>query len=678
MNDKKNLVSTIGQSGLKWVAVIILLAAFVCAIWVNFGIRMQVEAKDRTVGLVIDYDELKRIADASYEIEFSDMLRKAHLAGATGLVVRERLLAEWEIAGDIIVYSGGQLMFQLENIHGASATEMIAGMGIKPNKTYILTKDALVYEQLYSLLDAKRRHPEPFDYPGYMGIATNLHSSERATLGMGFPLAQLEQAAAEGFQIIPRLRNWEPISRHNLEVVFSWVNKIPNLAAIGFNDQSVPGDVLDTLIMDYIADAIKPLGKPLVSFEFYDQTGFISIASRMDTNILRVHAIGENEVYKYLDFNAAMNRYSLAATERNIRYIYVRFQGLIDPAASMLDNMELIEGVRDGLIDERLIVGDPTPLSDFNIPLPILFMLGAGVIAAGGWLLAMAAKSFFTKRIWTLLFILLMVLGLAAWAAGLVYVQILARKLFALAGAIFFPTLSAVIILRLDLPKATGIKAMFFAIAKLLAMSAMTLVGAMIMSALLADPMFMLKSDGMFSGVKAAHIIPLAIVPLILWLREQDLFGLLSGQVKSNVKFWQLGVFIALFAGVAVYILRTGNDNLEVVSDLELQARQMLNNWLGVRPRTTEFLIGHPLMLVLLYYGYKFNMFPVLMIGFMGQVSLVNTYAHIHTPLAVSLRRSTHGLWGGIVIGIIIIIALELILNRVRIINARRASAKVS
>jgi len=682
MNENVSLKSRIQQSWMKWLAVITILAAFACAIWINFGIRAPLEAGDKIVGLVVDYDELKRIADGSHDIEFSDMVRKSALSGATGLVVRERILSDWEIAGDILVYSGGQLSFLLENKYEESAGDVIADMEIMPGKTYILTKDPLVYEQIFSMLEAKRRYPEPFAYPGYMGIVTSLQSAERANLGLGFPLPQLEQAAAEGFQIIPRIRNWEPVTGNSMAEVMRWVSMIPNLAGLGFNDQSLPGDIANPILLDRYQEAIAPLNVPLISFEFYDQTGLPSLAARLDNHLLRAHAIAENELQKYADFDDAMDRYGLAATERNIRYIYVRFQGMIDPAAAMLSNMELIEKVRDGLTAEGLHVGNPIPLTPFSVPIVSLYLLGAGVIAAGGWLLALATGPYFTKRKWQILFFILMVLGLIAWGGGLILLPVLARKLFALAGAVFFPSLGVVLLLTQNkgtdylsrvrkAEKPSRCLALLRAAAQLIIVSAFTLLGAMIMSALLAQTSFMLKTDGFF-GVKLAHIIPLGIVPLILWLREEDWFGLLSGTVKDNVKFWQLGVCFVLLAGVALYILRTGNDAPDAVFDIELSVRQMLDNLLGVRPRTTEFLIGHPLMLILLYYGYRYNMFPVLMLGLMGQISLLNTYAHIHTPLLISLQRSAHGLWIGMLIGAIIIVILELILHRIRIVNTRR------
>jgi len=640
-------------------------------LWVNFGIRAAVEAQDRTVGLFIDYDELLRLVDGSPDFEFSDILSKAYGAGATGLIVRERILAEWEITGDILVLSGKQLIFQIENQSTDNVSDATAGTQVVPTKTYILTRDPLIYSQLYSLLDAKGRNPEPYEYPGYMVIACQLHSSERANMGVGFPLAHLEEAAAAGFEIIPRLRNWEPFTEESLAEVFRWVAMIPSLAAIGFNDLTVPGEGNDPDRQDDLAAAIKPLGKPLVSFEFYDQTGLPGLAARLDNQLLRAHTISEGELRRFSDSQGIIDRFSLAATERNIRYIYIRFQGLINPGASINDNIKLIADIRDELLDEGLIVGNPKPIQPFSISWVLRFLLGIGVIVAGGWLIALGAKPH-AKKSWLLPYTVLIGFGCLVWA-GLTYISpTLSRKLLALAGAIVFPSLSVLLVLawndrgadRLDAKVKTQSSQLVFSgkrlissVVQLFIMSALTFVGAMIMSAILSGPTFMLKLDSFF-GVKVSHVIPLFVVLCILLLWEENWLGILTGTAKSNVRYWQLAIGIVIAAGFIFYISRTGNENPGAVSDFELSVRQLLNNILGVRPRTTEFLIGHPLMLVLLYFGCKLNKFPLLMIGIMGQISLINTYAHIHTPMLVSLQRSGHGLWIGTLIGIIAIFIL--------------------
>ena len=675
MSSKKQISTRIRQSGLKVPAVIAILAAFICAMCINFGIRARIEANDRTVGLFIDYDELMRIADGVHGVEFSDMLRKASLAGATGLVIRERLLAEWEAAGDIIVFSGGQLEFYLNS----QKTEFPAGVmndsDFSSNGTFILTKDPLIHEQLFSLLEVKTRYPVMFTIPGYYGIAVQLHSSERATLGMGFPLAQLQEAAAAGYQIIPRLRNWEPVDWDSIRETFRWVAKIPNIAAIGFNEQTVPGDGINWMVQDLLAEAIAPIGKPLVSFEFYDQIGLSNLASRFDYNLLRAHAISDNEIRRYSDFQVAMDRYSLAATERNIRIIYLRFQGLINPAASMENNLELITGVREGLEADGLTVGAPVPIQSYTIGKLPMFLLGIGVIAAGGWVVALAAQTY-AKRKWRLPYGIFMVACCAVWAALIFIAPTLSKKLMALSGAIIFPCLSYLLVLT-NKPKPdpadTSVKRALSSIVFLLCMSVFTFVGAMIISAMLAETVFMLKLDS-FSGVKVSHIIPLVLVPFILLMREKEWFGIVSGKVKSSVKFWHLFAGVVLLAGLVVYILRTGNEAPELVSEFEVKIRQALDNILGVRPRTKEFLIGHPITILLMYYGYKLEMFPLVMVGLVGQVSIINTYAHLHTPIMISLLRTANGLWIGILIGVLAILIMEWIIRRVRARSAQEES----
>ena len=679
MRNRKTVIEVLRKSWLLCLAVILLIVAVACSLWVNFGMRMPVELKDRTVGLLIDYDELKRIADGSMDtdsgldIEFSDMLRKASLAGATGIVVRERILADWEASGDIIVFSGGQLSFQLETSLSGFAPQadnyiQTSGMleSIAPEKTYILTKDQLVHEQIFSLLETKRRYPESFEFSGYMGIVSNLHSSERATLGMGFPLKQLEEAAEAGFQIIPRLRNWEPVRRENLIEVFSWVARIPNLAAVGFNEQSIPGDATNPVLLDHYEAAMRPLNVPLVSFEFYDQIGLPALAARFDDNLLRAHAIAENELQNYTDFDKAMDRYALAAAERNIRYIYLRFQDLINPAASMEGNMELIADVRSGLIEKGLQVGKPEPIQASFIPMPVMFLLGAGVITAAGWLAAMAAEQFAKKK-WRLIFMLMIILGFVGWAGALVVSPMLGRKLMALAAAVVFPGLAVVLVIKHNQKneRLRNVHGLLRSVLQLVIMSALAFMGAMVMTAILSEQRFMLKLDQFF-GVTPAYVLPLAIIPLVLWLREKDWFALLSGAVRNSVRLWQLGVCFVLLAALTLYVLRSGNDAQDTVTDLELSFRQLLTNAFGVRPRTTEFLIGHPMMLMLLFYGYRFSMYPVLMVGIMGQISLINTYAHIHTPLLISMQRTFHGGWVGALIGVVCIGFLELLFRRTR------------
>ena len=66
-------------------------------------------------------------------------------------------------------------------------------------------------------------------------------------------------------------------------------------------------------------------------------------------------------------------------------------------------------------------------------------------------------------------------------------------------------------------------------------------------------------------------------------------------------------------------------------------------------------------MIIMLYYGYKEKYIPLLVLGIIGQISLVNTYAHIHTPVMISLIRSAYGIVFGLIIGMIAIYVIKLL-----------------
>jgi hypothetical protein len=82
--------------------------------------------------------------------------------------------------------------------------------------------------------------------------------------------------------------------------------------------------------------------------------------------------------------------------------------------------------------------------------------------------------------------------------------------------------------------------------------------------------------------------------------------------------------------------------------------RALLDQYLVTRPRFKEFLIGHPLMIVglaLAVTGRRAWALPVFLAGAIGQVSLLNTFCHLHTPLFVSVLRALLGFAIGAVLG---------------------------
>lgn len=203
-------------------------------------------------------------------------------------------------------------------------------------------------------------------------------------------------------------------------------------------------------------------------------------------------------------------------------------------------------------------------------------------------------------------------------------------------------------------------------IVTLISMSLASLVGGLLMVGLLSDTLFLLKLDH-FSGVKLAHLIPILAVPFCLFIWNQknpleEVKNLLNLAISYR---WAILGGLAVIA-IGIYLARTGNDGMKI-SETETAFRQLLTDYLGVRPRNKEFLIGYPLALALFYYGANNRALWVLTLPLaIGQVSLVNTYAHLHTPLFVSLLRSFNGMFLGILLGALLIFVINLSIKFVK------------
>ncbi len=179
--------------------------------------------------------------------------------------------------------------------------------------------------------------------------------------------------------------------------------------------------------------------------------------------------------------------------------------------------------------------------------------------------------------------------------------------------------------------------------------SAVTLACALTAAALANGPETRLQTTP-FRGVKVAFLIGwlgsfFAVYPM-------SEIGRYLGQSVRRVDVL-LG---AVFVGVLGYMLmRTGNVGSGWVSSFEQPLRDHLESWFVVRPRFKEFVFGHPLLLagLLLMKRRSTLLDPRLLIflGMIGQASMVNTFAHLHSPLALAISRSFLGLGFGVILG---------------------------
>ncbi|AGL03603.1 DUF5693 family protein [Desulfoscipio gibsoniae] len=630
----------------KWKVILIgviivsLLAAGYIA-WQRHGL----EENNQSVAMSVVYDEVASLARMN-GLDVAEALGMFRESGVSTVLIKEPTVGDAQAAGELLMRTGNELLLPgnaaIWQQFGESFREQI-----KPDYRYLIIWDTEVYQRVQGQLQAKKVPVRSWE--GREGTSVNIIEVAYnwglfEQMGLGFLAGAVKEVNAAGLQAMVQVRTWNQVTPEGLTYVFRELRKIPNLSGVLFNDPVLPGFPEQVRLLSYL---MEEQDVPLVQIEFSSQKGLAKLGLLLDKNVVRLHTLTlEEDIKKDYDIAAMVDRFNLAATERNIRVLLLHTYMKTDVPDMLAMNLQLVEETRENLQAEGLQVGEASVLQPLGVSRLVLFVIGLGVIAGAMLLVLMMG--------WPRLALGCGIIGLIAWT-GLLAVDMVtpACKIMAFIAVVVFPTLSLMLNVR------QGGVSLGRSVLLLLRTSLYSLAGALLMVGLLGDVGFMLKLD-QFTGVKLAHVVPLLLLTMVFcfagakgdgsWQRKLQQFL----EQPVLVKFTILGG--VLFAALLVYVSRTGNESA-AISDWELQFRTLLDNILGVRPRTKEFLLGHPLLLLLLYLGYRNNQYiPLLLGGAIGQISLVNTYAHIHTPLAISLTRSIHGLWLGIIIGLALII----------------------
>ncbi len=168
-----------------------------------------------------------------------------------------------------------------------------------------------------------------------------------------------------------------------------------------------------------------------------------------------------------------------------------------------------------------------------------------------------------------------------------------------------------------------------------------TFATALTVGACLYDVLFMQKVADV-PGVKLAMLLPLAVAAFIVYKPEQ-----IKAAMQFQLKVWHLLAALAAIGVAVIMLARSGNYSADWMHP-DSGLRSTLENLLTIRPRTKELLIGQPL----LYLGFAFGSPLLTLIGFIGQISIVNTFMHAHSPLVVSVIRTVYGQVLGLLAGL--------------------------
>lgn len=491
-------------------------------------------------------------------------------------------------------------------------------------------------------------------------VTLEVDTSERGLqeTSLGFSRADLAVARDAGMHIYLRPENRTQFGERDVKEYFFNLSKLKSYGVRGLifagGNNEILGypDNLDTTV-----DAMRAQWLMFGNIEVPNvesaQKGSQTLGIKLADQTVRAMSFSP-QLQAKLTPEDAVDKFLLGVRERNIRVLYLRFFATPQPGKTLLQtNLDYFQALHDALGSAHYEIGPAEPFPRIQPPLWALLLMSLGVAAA----FLLVAQAF--REIPSVYEILVLVVTpLLAAGASAVGRWALWAKLAALLGGLTFPALGLILVLprlmRLEQTETSPARAMLRAAGWLLGITALSVLGGMLIAGLLAATPFMLSAD-QARGIKLIMLLPPFLVLWFYMTRLSPQRRSLAELLSTPVIYWQLAVLMILAAAGAFFIIRTGNAAPAAASDFEISLRQLLENILVARPRFKEFALGHPAWILMGLLAWEQRgrswLWLLALCAAIGQADVVDTFCHAHTPYLISLLRVANGVWLGILFG---------------------------
>ena len=701
----------------KFFYVLIILGLIAC--FVLLGQRMQVERANKAYDIVLDYTELKAMADQS-DKDISWWLSFFKDQGIDKVALQEESVSTLMEQGKLPVC--GKVLDQLvssdsdwKKDYPTPFIQAIENRGYDRFDVIIETGDlestALVRRGIEERTDSDRylMYPEGDRIYVFLdGDSEITLYSEKYKMMNDKNLGVVERVSIRGSKLLYMSLGFLPEDVKSIQA--AGMKIVPRtLAYNGWNGNKYA----EAVKKEYARYDIKTPylisgGEALLGYDdglnfgkdFFNETGASVGLIENTTQLQNILQFGVEEVVRDSDFksvrvftvwNYIQNRYQYygypgakeventlfrAITERNIRVIYFKpvmeFKSLHTYVTEPEVYTEMFSNLDLRLAKHGFHRGTAEAMPPLEVGLIWQFLLALGCVGA----VLMLFEFIFPSRKKLLLGLgILFILGALAGIVLLpekmpLLLSFGACVLFACLAITFYTGQAAYLSAKLSKDAPLG-KIIIGAMAILAVSVLIALMGGLMTAAPISSTGFMLELN-IFRGVKIGQLIPIAYFALAYLVyfgfkgENKAEKGLALQDVKKvlnlEIKVWMVLLGVILLGAGAYYIIRTGHSTTIQVSSLEMILRNDLEDLLLARPRTKEFLIAFPAIMLMVYSTvrrWKIGAMVFGLAGVLGMTSVVNTFEHIRTPLYLGFTRTAYSLIFGIVLGIIAIIVLD-------------------
>ncbi|MDO7906539.1 DUF5693 family protein [Paenibacillus sp. JX-17] len=644
----------------KWLAVLVVLG--ILASIPIISDRIKTETSANNVEMVFDYRDLVDISvyQAHPQDYIQEQLARLKAAGVNTMALYESSLDELRKSRRIMIFNTQDLANKKNQLIPANT-----------NYTYVVFTSSEYASALTPLIERTFHSVDidvqPWSYNGQQGLVIQT-PPENATIK---PLWQdpitLKMLRDQGFNIMPRLGDSLPYNSEDVEQLLSYYeeNGVKRIlfegdAVKGFNDNEDKNSLVD------FAELLNRHGIGMAAIENLKkpQKGFSTVAYLTHYNVVRLYSLSDRDAS--LDVDTIADRFALATKDRKIRMLYLNVSPARNSAkAEITDQMDNLldalgsEGHAVQMIEDNgFKLGQAEAFkvaeSSYERYLKIVVTLGAVAFVA-------LMISYFIPYLTIPAF----VLGLLGFAALYKLNANLFEQGLALLVAISAPTVAVILAVR----KVTASQAkeaavpvgnrlvrslVLYVITAVISLSAVPF-----MISLLNNITYSLVIN-QFRGVSLLHVAPIGLIAIyVFFYRGISIRKELPKLLRMPITVMMV-IVVAVIGIVGMYYLsRTGNGG--TVSPLEMSFRTAMENLFGVRPRNKEFLMAHPIFILGAFLAFKYrNAVFLFIIAVIGQLSMVDTFAHIHSPATLSFIRGVLGLGLGLIFGIIAVLVWQL------------------
>ena len=665
------------------------------------GQRHAVEVHNNTVDMAMDYDSIFNLA-AQEGLDFFEVLHRMKSAGITSIAVYDSTFEKLNKLGKVTAIPGSEIIgnYQRGIVIDENWRQAIESNLIDATKIYIVGRDLQTYQDVKSEL--VRRLGNERVKPLTLGTIEILEVKDRYETFIKKPVGllreELDIVKDAGLMILARPNNFDRCTPDDVHYFFNRLNDYP-ISEIVFNGNEVLG------AFNYVDATAEEMKKRDITFgviehfsqlQFFPQAGMNQLVRELGyNNVARLYAIPRDEQPKLL-VDTAVERWSTTDHERNIRINLFRIYEKHSSGMTLLEtNLKYIGETSKKLKEQGYTFGKAGTFENYypNRILRALVVIGAA--AAVVLYLSLISHKFNANR--RLQLTIFAALAIIAAIPVLMGAGSKVRLIAALVGANFIPALA--VIWQLDRLSFLRLKARWqsirgkneggseypkiqvrtpLTIAQVIWLSVMSLfitaifsmTGAAYLSGALSDIQYFLEFD-IFRGIKLTFVLPLILVA-VAFLQRFNIIDEMRRNVPAleqikeilemhiTVKYLLIGLFVLV--AFVVFIARSGHSAGMPVSGFEIKVRAWLEQIFYARPRSKEIFIGHPFFIMMIAaFLKKFPKsicFALTIVATIGQSSMVETFAHMRTPIFMSLMRGIDGLIPGATIGVVLVLSI--------------------